>query len=202
MPTATLDKLINGSLIENGLARMLHGDKVVLDPEAEKQLLRVERAKDLLLTHKHNNKVVFAQLKNEYSDLSEVYVYQILNAAKHLYALYEKFDPLYELMVMKERVDHLYSLAEKNDCAKFAKAASDLHVKWFDRYQREMERQKPTDDKHITYVFSMDVKLLGISDEKYAEWKEQFSELEKKALSKYGHELEDVEYETINTKNG
>ena len=189
----------DGSAYDRIAIYMRYPEKHKLDAEDQVIFQRVERAKDLWLQHKEDRLVV-NMIIQEFC-VSQASAYNYLSDAKNIFALFTSFNPMAELMLLKERIEKAFSLAEKNpkEYGKLYQAAMLAYSEWIKDMRYELERQKPEQDKEIHYHFHTDwSKLPGVTPELMADWNKEFDIMEAKARKKFKltEEPTDVEYST------
>lgn len=171
-------------------------EKVRLSAEEKIIFDRIERTKELWLHHKTDS-LVIEEIKKEFN-LGVAQAYNYLSDAKAMFALFTAFNPMAELMVLKERIDRAFALAEENPKAygKLYPAAMLAHKEWIQDMRFEMERQKPSERKQFVFIYHNDwTKIEGITPEIMQTWDEEFDDIEIKARKRYQNLIvEDVSY--------
>lgn len=189
------ERIIKGSYWDNIRGYLRYGDKAPLS-EADREILdRIEYAKDLWQQHKEDQ-LVIRQLKEEYQ-VSTQHAYRILNDAKALFALFLSFNPLAELMIVKQRIDKGFILAEEHpeEYGKMYPKLIEQHMAWIEAVQLEQARQAPEEEKQITFIYHADWHELGVSDELMEDWKRRVEAVKQKVKrSNKPETLTDVEF--------
>lgn len=165
-------------------------DKIIFD--------RIERTKELWLQHKED-RMVINLIRDEF-ELSQAQAYNYLNDAKSIYALFISYNEMTELILLKERIDKGYKLAEEDPKAfgRLYGVCLEMELKWNEAMNEAMERNKPKEEKSLIIIYHSEWKKLpGLTEEHLQEWDKEFDQLELKSRSKFKF-VEDVEFTETN----
>lgn len=172
-----------------------YGDKAPLSDADREIFERIEYTKDLWLTHKEDA-LVCKMIMKEY-EISKVHAYRILNDAKSLFALFNSFNPMAELMIVRQKIDRGLELCESDpdNYAKIYPKMLELHLQWIKDMREEQLRQLPEEEKSIAFTYSMDYSLLGITEQDIALWQARVDLVKKKVKrSAQSTEVTDAEF--------
>lgn len=197
-------KILEGSYYDNIVAYIRFGDKVTLCDEHKEIFRRIERAEALWLHHKDDRMVVkllMREMKDENGrELSQRQAYNYLNDAKSLFVLMDSFDEVAELLILKQRINKAFDLAESDGKAygKLYGSALMSYQEWIERMRLAKERLKPDEPKVITHIYHTDWREL-VDEPTMQTWKEEMKVIKQQARSKYksevkAEEIKDVEY--------
>lgn len=197
-----VERLLNGNYYNKLVDYVRHGvETVEVRPEDVELLERIDRTKELLLHHK-NDRAVVALIKDEFN-IGEAQAYRYVHDTKMLWAQFQSFNPIVELMLMKERIDWAFQKAEDHP-DKFQKligSALQAQERWFLLMREEQERLKPDEPKKFIFNYHMDwSKIPGLDAEKFEQWNKMFDDFESSSRSRVKKHIdaEDVFYETSN----
>lgn len=181
-----LQKLEDGSYFDRIVDFVRYGEKKALNGDDKLIFERIERIKDILIHYKDTSYVVRI-IRNEpdFKELSTAQLYNYVNDAKVLYALFEKFNLHYELMLQKSWIDKTLRIAEEEKDARMMKAGLDENRKWILMMDEEQRRSQVKEERSYTFIFHMDFKQIGVTDEVMAEWTGELNEIKRLARQKY-----------------
>lgn len=192
-----IQQVMNGSYYDKIVGYLRYGiEKCPLDAEHKEIFDRIEYAKDLWLNHNDDTYVV-KQLIGRYQ-VSRAQAYNYLADAKRLHSLFANFNTMAELLLLKQRIDEAYALAQANpkEFGKLFPQALSEHRKWIEAMRDEQERQKPEANTEYHFHYHFDItKLPGVTPELNAEWETEFDELASKARKRFNAtDVTDAEY--------
>jgi len=145
-------QLADGTYYDRIVGHLRHGDKLPLSEDDKEIFARIERTKDLWLDKK-DDRLVVNLIKDEFN-LSQTQAYNYLNDAKSIYTLFISFNPMTELMLLKERIDKAFELAETNPKAygKLYGQALISQSQWIKDMAEEIQRNKPEERKQFVFI--------------------------------------------------
>lgn len=190
-----VERLLEGNYWDRIKGFLRYGDKSPLSESDQVLFDRIEYTKDLWLAHKDDT-LVSKMIMQEYQ-ISKMHAHRILNDAKSLFALFNSFNPMAELMIIRQRIDKGLELCESDpdNYAKIYPKMVELHLQWIKEMREEQLRQVPDEEKSIAFVYTMDYELLGITEQDLALWKARVDVVKKKVKrSPQSTEPTDVEF--------
>lgn len=155
-----------------------------LDFDDMEYLKQLERCRDLLVNYNHNTATVIKMLFDEYQ-FDKQKIYNILNDCKAIYGILERFDYMYELMIMKERIDHGIEKAKNDDDWGAYANLLKQHQAWADRMKDFQESEKKQKLPVISITFSADPELLGVNPEMLEEWRQRVKVIKERSKKKF-----------------
>jgi hypothetical protein len=198
MPSKTIEKFVEGSLVDRITGHMLFGDRVPLKEHEAKRLKEVEDTLALFDFHNGNQNLIIKALQNRPGEeCSFSHAYQLVQDAKFVFPYLDNFNFLTELLLKKQRLEKAISKCfADNDMFSLPKMEAE-HLKCIEAIERVYNRRKKPEK--IVINLHMDMTRIGITQELYDEWKHELeTEIIPSVKRKYkGYDIEDAEFTDI-----
>ena len=195
LSSTAVAQMLEGSYYDRIVAHMRLGEeKAPLKDEDRVLFERLQWVTEQWQECKDDRQTV--QRTMQHWKISQAQAYNYLADAKRLYGLFITYDTMAEMMVLKERIDTAFKLAEEHpkEYGKLYAAAMERYEKWILMMDDFKARMKPEERKQFHFLFHTDItKLPGMTEELMNEWNARFDQLEVKAKSKFKKVI-DVEY--------
>lgn len=193
--TQIVKQLLEGNYIENISQFIKYPHKYDLTEAEETHLKKLERCRELLIFYNHSATDAVKMLIDEFQ-IDYRRAYKILNDCKEIYGILERFDYMYEMLIVKERIDKTMKKAESDkDWNAYSKLIAQ-HQEWAEKMKAFQEAEKIYKLPTINITFSMDPELLGISREVLAEWGNRVDYIKNQARKKFkSFEIEEADVE-------
>jgi hypothetical protein len=198
-PSRTVDKFINGSMIDRIQGNLLYGpDRVTLTETEKDRLEDIQHCLEFWEQHNGNRTLVIKALTSrpgKYCSYHEAY--SILQDLMYLWPHLNQFDFVLNLMIKAERLTKSIDEAMKDKQYKAVASLEEAHLKVITEIERVFNRRKKPEK--IIINLHMDLTRIGLTNEKYDSMHNRLQEIIATVKSKYRgfDKIEEAEYSDV-----